>query len=70
MTDRYAGFLVTLDMDVREDDAQATIAAIKQIKGVRSVDPMVGGIELQIATSRVKTSLFNAMVEWWEEVQP
>lgn len=41
MTDRHSGYVVVLDKDVREDDAQPIIAAIKQIRGVADVVPNV-----------------------------
>ena len=39
MTDRINAFIVILDRDIREDDAEDTITALKQIKGVLSVKP-------------------------------
>lgn len=41
MTDRHAGYIVTLADDIREDDAVHTISALKMIKGVISVQPVV-----------------------------
>ena len=38
MTDRTISFLVTLDKEYREDDAEFIINAIKMIKGVLAVD--------------------------------
>ena len=52
MTDRHAGYLVTLDRDIREDDAEAIMAAIHMIKGVISVKPVVADIGLHIAAER------------------
>lgn len=34
------GFVVTLAEDTREDDAEATVNAIRQLKGVSSVEPV------------------------------
>lgn len=39
MTDRYKGLMVAFDHDIREDDAQAIIAAIRQLRGVAGVEP-------------------------------
>ena len=60
MTDRYPGFLVTLDRDVREDDAEAFLTAIRMIKGVVNVEPLVTDYlgEL-IARNRER--------QWWVE---
>lgn len=45
MTDRFKGFLVTLDKEIREDDAKHIINALKMIRGVLSVKPYVNGAE-------------------------
>lgn len=41
MTDRHAGYIVTLAKDIREDDAQAVITALRMVKGVLSVEPVL-----------------------------
>lgn len=38
MTDRYHSLTVALDKDTRDDDAEALIAAIKQLRGVAGVE--------------------------------
>ena len=53
MTDRLHGFAVALENDIREDDAEATIAAIRQIRGVLSVTPIVTDIATHIARERL-----------------
>lgn len=45
MTDRFKGFLVTLDNEIREDDAQEIINALNMVKGVLKVKPYVNGHE-------------------------
>lgn len=57
MTDRHAGYVVVLDRDIRDDDAQATIAAIGQIKGVASVEPIVADPGSIIAEVRAKREI-------------
>ena len=52
MTDRHAGYIVTLAEDLREDDAQATINALRMVRGVIGVEPVVSGYELRIAQIR------------------
>ncbi|MFI8792590.1 hypothetical protein [Streptomyces sp. NPDC055105] len=54
MTDRHAGYVVTLTDDIREDDAEAIINALRLIKGVASVQPVVGDHQLVIAKERVR----------------
>lgn len=45
MTDRFKGFLVTLDDEIREDDAEAILTALRMIKGVFMVNPYINGME-------------------------
>lgn len=57
MTDRLAGFIVTLEKDIREDDAQATINAIRCLRGVLSVKPIVSDFDLHMAEERARNHL-------------
>lgn len=57
MTDRFHSFTVVLDKDVREDDAEDTINAIKQIRGVLSVEGNVADIDSHVAEERVHREL-------------
>ena len=41
MTDRHAGYVVTLTSDIREDDAESTLNALRHIKGVVAVEPII-----------------------------
>lgn len=43
MTERHSGYVVALDHDIRDDDAEAVINAIRMIKGVLSIEPMPAG---------------------------
>lgn len=66
MTDRHAGYVVTLDQSIREDDARETIlVALRQIRGVISVEPVVESIELlmaqELAISKIKYRLLNVL---------
>jgi hypothetical protein len=53
MTDRLKGVLVTFDQDIREDDAAQIIAAIRMIKRVADVKPLVCNVEDEMARIRV-----------------
>lgn len=57
MTDRHAGYVVTLAEDVREDDAEAIATALRMVRGVLSVEPIVADLELHLAEQRVRTDL-------------
>lgn len=67
MTDRYNALVVILDHDIRSDDAEAVINAIKQIRGVLNVKPNVADIESSIATERVMAELTKKL---WEVLYP
>jgi ACT domain-containing protein len=73
MTDRYKAFLVTLDSDVRSDDAEPTIAAIRQIKGVIDVAPVMREIDKDhIARMRVREEIWESLRKllWPEPGRP
>lgn len=53
MTDRHAGYVITLAKDIREDDAEHIINALRMIKGVLNVQPIVSDVELMLAKDRV-----------------
>jgi hypothetical protein len=57
MTDRYNAFIVILEKDIRDDDAEDTITALKQIKGVLKVVPNVADADEAIARARVKQEI-------------
>ena len=57
MTERHAGYLVTLVENIREDDAEHTRNALCQIKGVLSVTPVPADATLALATERALSEL-------------
>ena len=59
MSTRLKGVLVTFEEDVREDDAAATLAAIRQIRGVLSVDPVPADIDDHMARARVRHEMWR-----------
>jgi cell division septation protein DedD len=65
MTDRHSGYIVTLDADIREDDAEAIITALRMVKHVASVTPVVAQLEDHMARQRVRyearSRLFDAI---------
>lgn len=67
MTDRVNGFLVTLEHDIRVDDAQPLMDAILQLRGVISVTPNVSDIEAHLAQERVRLELRKKLWEVLEE---
>lgn len=67
MTDRIKGFTVTLAEDVRIDDIEATMDAIRMIKGVVDVQPCVTDsndhINRMQILSRVRTKFIKFLNE-------
>lgn len=63
VTDRYAGFVVTLESDLRSDDAEATVKAIMQIKGVIAVEPLLTTGALHMATARAQREIERKILD-------
>lgn len=65
MTDRYHALTVILDKEIRSDDAENLISAIKMIRGVLDVNPHVSDITTHMAEERAKFEirerLWNAL---------
>jgi hypothetical protein len=61
MTDRYYALTVALEHDVRDDDAQGIIEAIKRIRGVLSVEGNVSDATNWVAEERVRRELGEKM---------
>lgn len=57
MTDRLNALTVILERDIRVDDAEPIIAAIKMLKGVGDVVPHVADIEFASAEWRARHEL-------------
>lgn len=58
MTARHIGYVVRLASDIREDDSQAVIAAILQLRGVAAVEPVEATFDATVMASRRRD-------EWW-----
>jgi hypothetical protein len=59
----HAGYVVTLAEDMREDDAQATLTALRMIKGVVGVEPVETSADLHIAYTRADTRWRERLLE-------
>ena len=64
MTDRHAGYIVTLATDIREDDAEGTLNALRMVRGVISVEPVVSNIEVHIAEERTRIEFVTKIYEF------
>ncbi len=64
MTDRYKGFLITLDREFRDDDAEPIINALKMIRGVHSVQPYVKNMEDYMSEVKAFSDAGLKMIEF------
>jgi len=67
MTDRYHSLTVVLEKNIRIDDAESTINAIKHIKGVLSVKGNVADANSDMAESRAISELSQKL---WHILYP
>jgi hypothetical protein len=62
MTDRHAGYIVVLAGDIREDDADAVMTALRMIHGVISVQPVGADYTQVIARAHRDTAWQEALL--------
>ena len=67
MTVWFNALIVVLDVDIREDNAQPLIAAIKQMRGVLRVEPNVTSPTDFIAEQRARQGLAAKL---WDFLHP
>lgn len=67
MTDRLNALTVVLETDIRDDDAETLIAAIRQLRGVLSVTGNVVEIGDHIAQERARRDLGEKL---WQVLYP
>ena len=63
MTDRYKGLTVAFKQDIRDDDAQKIIEAIRLLRGVADVKPVLAGFEDLTTTIRVNREWSDALYQ-------
>lgn len=61
MSDRYNYLTVVLERDLKDEDAEPLIEAIKQFRGVLSVTPNVSDATAHLAQERVRVELGNKL---------
>lgn len=67
MTTRHAGYIVTLEQDLRDDDAKTLIDAIELLRGVVSVQPIVAEYLTHVARERIRRELVDKL---WQVLYP
>jgi hypothetical protein len=69
VTDWHIGYVVTLAESVRADDAEATVTAIRQIKGVIDVQPVSAQVTRDvIAKNRADQRWIDGIQELVDEI--
>ena len=63
MSDRVNSLLVILDKDMRDDDVQALVDAIRMMKNVNSVSMNVSDPDTQVAVMRERSRVNNALLD-------
>ena len=61
MSDRYNALIVVLERDLKDEDAEPLIQAIKQFRGVLSVTPNVSDATAHLAEERARLDLANRL---------
>lgn len=67
MTDRYHSIAVVLEEDIRDDDAEYILNAIRMIKGVLSIEPHISNFESNMAEERAKKEYADKL---WNVLYP
>lgn len=68
MTDRYNALIVVLDREIRDDDAEPLIEAIKMMKGVQDVTGNISDINSYVVESRVKRDIMVKIHNLMKEI--
>jgi len=63
MTDRHAGYIVTLKEDMREDDAAKIISAISMVSGVLDVRPITSDISQTLGQARAEQDFKRKLID-------
>lgn len=67
MTDRVKGFTVTLEKDIRTDDVEVILNAVRMIKGIAHVEPSLSTHEDHINQERLKWELRDKFYNFIQE---
>ena len=63
MSDRFHTLTVVLERDIRSDDAEQLLAAIRMMRGVMSVTGIVADFNSHMAEERARTELGKKLLE-------
>lgn len=68
MTDRVKGITVSLEQDVRTDDIEPILDAIRQLRGVADVEVVLSDMNDWMARSRVRSEISGKLLEVYESI--
>jgi hypothetical protein len=65
VTDRHAAYIVVLDHDIRDDEAEGILTALRHVKFVASVEPWIaaGPLEDHVARARCDREWQDTLLE-------
>lgn len=71
MTDRYAAYIVVLEDDYRDDSSavEAIMTALRMVKGVAGVKPVIHTYDTHIAKMRADTEWLNRINRFADEAR-
>ena len=69
MTDRFDSLTIVLETDIREDDAEHLINAIKQLRGVLEVTGNVSTSKNQIGYIRAKNEIWDTIFKLYKDAR-
>lgn len=70
MTDRFNALIVTLENDMRSDDAELLMKSIAMFRGVSSVSGNVADVQAHIAFTRARKTFLSAYNKMISEIEP
>lgn len=68
MTDSFNALTVSLSRDIRDDDAEVIINAIKMIRGVEDVTGNIVDHDSYVVESRYKSKLISTLTKFISEL--
>jgi hypothetical protein len=68
MTARHTGYIVTLADDIREDDAEHIMTALRMISGVVSVKPVTADLNMVMAREQAHAEVREKVLKLFKEL--
>ena len=64
MSDRFKGCTVVFDREIRAEDAETLLNAIRMIKGVQIVEPSIRTPDDWMAESKGRLDVLTSLADW------